>query len=355
MFDNNTHRASPVKEYHSNTYAANDPCEDRLVAIADDSGAYFGVFDGHGGVGAVTFVKEALTSYIQDSLKKSLKESDNWIEAVRRGLIRAFEVADRDFIRNADFDNHRLADVYAGSCALTAYCVKGTLFVANAGDCRAVLVRKVERDGRSTYETIQLSNDHTAETEKEKLVREHPNEPDVVLKGAIKGNLEPSRAFGDALFKDKIFNFYLHEEYQMPQPFTPPYVTATPEVFVHQLRSGDKFLIMATDGLWDFMSNEEAAEIVIRHQLYGDRNENVCTILIKKVLEKSAPNGSTSEERISSAIQLDPKEKRKFHDDISIVVIYFDENRLGKVQNYELRPEHYQPNIGHLRNNYRMY
>ncbi len=76
------------------------------------------------------------------------------------------------------------------------------------------------------------------------------------------GNLEPSRAFGDALLKDKLFNRYLQPEYQMTQPFTPPYITATPEVIIHRLQRGDEFLILATDGLWDRVSNQEAVDIV---------------------------------------------------------------------------------------------
>jgi len=293
-------------------------------------------------------VREALISYIKDSLKTSLKENDNWIEDIKKGFVRAFELADRDFIKAAENDELRLADVYAGSCALTAYCVRKTLFVANLGDCRAVLGRKVE-NYPNTFEATQMSNDHTAETEEARLKKEHPNEPDVVQRGAIKGNLEPSRAFGDALFKDKIFNLYLKEEYQIPPPYTPPYVSSTPEVFVRQLDKGDKFLVIATDGLWDFLTNEEVIEIVARHYMYGNKNENVCTLLIKKVLEKAAPWGSTVEEKLSAALQIDAKERRKYHDDISIIVIYFDENRLNLVQNYQLKPEHFKPNPFHIK------
>lgn len=39
-----------------------------------------------------------------------------------------------------------------------------------------------------------------------------------------------------------------------PFYYTPPYLTAKPQVAHHQLQPRDKFLILATDGLWDFMS-----------------------------------------------------------------------------------------------------
>jgi len=71
--------------------------------------------------------------------------------------------------------------------------------------------------------------------------------------------------------------------------------------------------------------------------------------LIKCVLEKSAPNGSTKEERILSCMKLDPLQKRSFHDDITIMILYFDENRFNQVESYELQPEYFQPNPIHIK------
>lgn len=44
---------------------------------------------------------------------------------------------------------------------------------------------------------------------------------------------------------------------------TPPYLTATPMVGTMQLQAND-VVIMATDGLWDCISNEDVASIVRR-------------------------------------------------------------------------------------------
>jgi pyruvate dehydrogenase phosphatase len=369
-----TTKASVVGEYHINTYAANSPTEDRYATLLNDSGALFGIYDGHGGCGAVSFVKECLMSYIQDSLKKIFKDGfyeEELAEKIRLAMIQAYELADKDFILQGQMDEFKLADAYAGACALTAYNVGRHLFIANSGDCRAVLGRKLNAQGayQHRYEAVQLSNDHTAETECERLRREHPNEPDVVVRGAIKGNLEPSRAFGDALFKDKVFNRYLRDEYQMPEPYNPPYVTVTPEVLYHYLEPGDSFLIMATDGLWDHLSNEEVVEIVATHKVrtqirwpswtplnliesaLGHTTQNVCTKLIQRVLEKAAPTGTTVEERLSSAIQLDPKEKRKYHDDITIAVIFFDESRFDEAESYKLSADMFKPNPFHIKRN----
>lgn len=349
-------KGSAVAEFHINSYAANTPCEDRYATLLNDSGALFGIYDGHGGCGAVSFVKECLMSYLQDSLKKIFKDGiqeEELTEKIRLALIQGYERADKDFILQGQMDEFKLADAYAGACAITAYTVGRHLFIANSGDCRAVLGRRLTAQGmhHHRYEAVQLSNDHTAETERERLIREHPNEPDVVVRGAIKGNLEPSRAFGDALFKDKVFNHYLRDEYQMPEPYNPPYVTASPEVLYHYLEYGDSFLILATDGLWDHLSNEEAVEIVANHKALGHSSQNVCTSLIQRVLEKAAPEGVTLVERLNSTIQLDPKEKRKYHDDVTIAVIFFDESRFAEVESYKLSAEMFRPNPFHIKRN----
>jgi len=331
--------AAPIYEYQVNTFAANTPNEDRFTSVVNDSGAYFSVLDGHGGSAAVIFLHDHLISYIQDTLKRYISEpsDSNVINTIKAALISAYERADRDFIWSGNVDEHHLAAVYSGSCVITAYCVGQYLFIANCGDCRAVLGRRIQ----GKIVPIQLSNDHTAEAEIERLRREHPNEPDVVYRGAIKGNLEPSRAFGDALLKDKLFNRYLQPEYQMPQPFTPPYITATPEIVVHRLERGDEFLLLASDGLWDRIDNQEAVDIVVAR--YGEKN--VCSSLIRRVLEKSSPNGSSEEERVVKSLQLDPKERRKYHDDITIEAIFFDESRFDEVSRYQLRAEYFRPDV----------
>jgi pyruvate dehydrogenase phosphatase len=76
------------------------------------------------------------------------------------------------------------------------------IFVAGAGDCRAVLGRKGTSGG---WEMIEASFDHTLKREEEvaRLKEEHPGEPQEVLtaSGRVLGVLMPSRAFGDSDFK----------------------------------------------------------------------------------------------------------------------------------------------------------
>jgi len=102
--------------------------------------------------------------------------------------------------------------------------------------------------------------------------------------------------------------------------WNPPYITADPEVIQHQLKKGDKFLVIASDGLWEQFSNTEVVRMVAECMNKGD--SNVCTYLIEKTLLKVL--GTSEQERISTMLQMDPKCKRQYHDDITIVVVFFN-------------------------------
>lgn len=157
----------------------------------------------------------------------------------------------------------------AGSCALLSfYDSKSKLFrVACTGDSRAVLGRK-GANGRWT--ATALSEDQTSGTpsEQARLRSEHPNEPYVVRNGRILGGLEPSRAFGDAYYKwSKETQERMKAHFLGRTPSTllrsPPYVTAEPIVTTTKIEPGKgDFVVMATDGLWEFLSNEEVVGLV---------------------------------------------------------------------------------------------
>jgi pyruvate dehydrogenase phosphatase len=97
---------------------------------------------------------------------------------------------------------------------------------------------------------------------------EHPGEQYVVHNGRVLGQLEPSRAFGDAVYKwtqetqEKLRNSYFARTSSRHLK-TPPYVTAEPIVTTTKIQpeNGD-FVVMATDGLWEMLTNEEVVGLV---------------------------------------------------------------------------------------------
>lgn len=162
-----------------------------------------------------------------------------------------------------------LAPALSGSCALLSFYDSRSklLRVACTGDSRAVLGR---RGANGKWTATPLSADQTGSTasEAERLRNEHPGEPDVVRNGRVLGGLEPTRAFGDAYYKWSLkTNADLKKSYfaRSPSPLlkTPPYVTAEPVVTTTQVEpeKGD-FVVMATDGLWEMLTNEEVVGLV---------------------------------------------------------------------------------------------
>jgi pyruvate dehydrogenase phosphatase len=162
-----------------------------------------------------------------------------------------------------------LGPALSGSCALLSFYDSRSklLRVACTGDSRAVLGR---RGASGKWTATPLSVDQTGGNEDEaaRMRAEHPGEQYVIHNGRVLGQLEPSRAFGDASYKwsketqDKLKKGY----FARTQPRllkTPPYVTAEPVVTTTKIQpeNGD-FVVMATDGLWEMLTNEEVVGLV---------------------------------------------------------------------------------------------
>ena len=108
----------------------------------------------------------------------------------------------------------------------------------------------------------------------QRIYKQHPADeaPSIIRHGRLLGSLAPLRSFGDVKFKwDKktqrqVFTSMSKPSYaDVKEYLTPPYLTAEPEVSSYRLNSSDKFLILASDGLWDVMTNEEAVLYVKEH------------------------------------------------------------------------------------------
>ena len=250
---------------------------------------------------------------------------------------------------------HDLAPFYAGSCALVCLYDHGAskLYTACIGDSRAVLVRQKEK---GQYIAIPLSEDQTGFNPSEaKRVRDaHPGEHDCIddKTGRVLG-IAVTRAFGDHRFKlpleviktmkDKFFGAAPRPGYK-----TPPYLTAEPEVTVTKIEPGD-MVIMASDGLWDHMSSDAAAECLGRwvakyrgkgevaaleesslpYDFSGEPNwqveskyivtedNNAATHLIRNTL------GGNRRDLFTGIMSAMPPLSREAHDDITVQVVFF--------------------------------
>ncbi|XP_027350311.1 probable protein phosphatase 2C 38 [Abrus precatorius] len=278
-------------------------------------GTYVGVYDGHGGTAASQFVSDNLFSNFKSFAAEHQGISENVIR-------RAFAATEEDFlsvVKKQWLSKPQIAST--GTCCLAGIICNGMLYIANAGDSRAVLGR-AERATRETS-AIQLSAEHNVNilTERDELRSKHPYDSQIVVKKhnvwRVKGIIQVSRSIGDAYLKKGEFNKEpLPLKFRLPEPFFKPILSYEPSISMHKLHPDDQFIIFASDGLWDQLSNQEAVNIVSNNPRNG-----IARRLVKAALREAARK---REMRFSDLQKIEQGVRRHFHDDITVIVVFLN-------------------------------
>lgn len=75
--------------------------------------------------------------------------------------------------------------------------------------------------------------------------------------------MQISRSIGDVYLKKAEFNREpLYAKFRLREPFKRPILSSEPSISVCQLQPQDQFIIFASDGLWEHLSNQDAVDIV---------------------------------------------------------------------------------------------
>ena len=274
------------------------------------------VFDGHGGWQVSDYLFQNIKSKIE-----GLHSPPNWVDS----LAQTFDELESELVSSVrasyklGFSNVSTV----GSCAIVAVVLNDRYIVANAGDCQAVLVST--SSGAVTGQNICEIHSSNLPSEQERLAREHPGEEDIVrCRSAtacyVKSRLMPTRAFGDLHLKHEEFNnpndyssTFGFKRSRIPN-FTGPYITHKPDIQVRDIKTGDKFLILASDGLWDEMTEQEAAEIAVK----ANDPQEAAQLLLEAALEHAAMDRGIP---VSALLNIPLGKRRSFHDDITVVVV----------------------------------
>ncbi|DBA00677.1 TPA: LOW QUALITY PROTEIN: hypothetical protein N0F65_003606, partial [Lagenidium giganteum] len=315
----------PKLSHFTAHYHANAPGEDRSVNIQKpgESGIQiFAVFDGHGGHMAVEHLNAKLCSSILARVSSGLTTDE--ITAVLRDAFLECDNELKDALNKLP-EEIRMSRGYCntGSCAAIAMFVDGTLYVANVGDCGVYL--GVDNGCGSLF-PVQLSALHNCDNAEEtRLVTERSRDRNAirfskddqvkVVENGVKrvaGSLAVTRAFGD---------FYLKCEELSTPPFKSkvPYITAEPSVTVRKLDGSEKFLILASDGLWEMVEPEDALAVVAgfapEHLFFS----SVSAALVHAALDEVARREEVS---LRELLAMTPgTERRSYHDDITCTVV----------------------------------
>ncbi|KDP44463.1 hypothetical protein JCGZ_16296 [Jatropha curcas] len=314
-----------LKQHASGDYSiavvqANSNLEDQSQVYTSPSATYVGVYDGHGGPEASRFVNKHLFPFMQKFAKEQGGLSPDVIK-------KAFNATEEEFCRLVKRSlpmKPQIASV--GSCCLVGAITDNVLYVANLGDSRAVLGRRVYEDKKKPVVAERLSTDHNVAIEEVRKEVEalHPDDSHIVVytRGVwrIKGIIQVSRSIGDVYLKKPEFNRDpIFQQFGNPVPLKRPVITAEPSIIIRELLPQDMFLIFASDGLWEQLSDEAAVDIVFKNPRAG-----IAKRLVRAALQEAAKK---REMRYDDIKKIDKGIRRHFHDDITVVVIYLDHQK----------------------------
>ncbi|CAN3353000.1 [Pyruvate dehydrogenase [acetyl-transferring]]-phosphatase 1, mitochondrial [Diutina catenulata] len=398
-------RGRGVTRYDICQLASNSPIEDDRseeivqVPILQDNNIktttdwmFFGVFDGHGGWTTSSKLRDQLLGYIIHELGTIFKPApapdDNLRyvpnsatidQAIKNGFLKLdHEIVNKNIERLLnDTSKAKAAELLmpalSGSCALVSFYDTNSkmLKVAVTGDSRAILGSF--QDNRWTCRQLSIDQTGANPTEVARIISEHPDEPKVIRNGRVLGTLEPTRAFGDCRYKlpasiqERIYKQFFGR--RLPNYLqSPPYVTAEPVITTTKVSpENHDFLVMASDGLYEMLSNEEIVGLVVkwmekekmikpqkslwpwgsneaklpevadvsadksskkpfrrnsRASNYMLDDANVSTHLIRNALS----NGG-SREQTSMLISIPSPVSRRYRDDLTVTVVFFGDDK----------------------------
>lgn len=265
---------------------------------------------------------------------------------VLKALSQALRKTEDAYLGIADLmlmENPELA--LMGSCVLVMLMKGEDVYVMNVGDSRAVLGQKAEPDvwrqdlERINEETLydlegsdadvssimpsltacQLTIDHSTNVEEEvqRIKNEHRDDASAVTNERVKGSLKVTRAFGAGFLKQPKWNNALLEMFRIDYVGSSPYISCLPSLYHHRLGPRDRFLILSSDGLYQYFTNEEAVaevELFLAWSPEGDPAQH----LVEEVLFRAAKKAGID---FHELLEIPQGDRRRYHDDVSIIVI----------------------------------
>lgn len=234
--------------------------EDAHITISnfggDNSASLFAIFDGHGGPEVALYAQKHFPSILLKTPEYSQKDH-------KKALISAFLELDKklntkegraeiltmgkDVITTQPEDKsikkEEPTPEETGCTANVLLIIGNTLYVANAGDSRAILIQ-------GNGATLPLSHDHKPDQDIE--IKRILKAGGSVFNGRVNGDLNLSRAIGDLKYKA---NANLSPEEQM--------ITAYPDVATQILSNDIKFVVMGCDGIYDNKTNQQIGDFLI--------------------------------------------------------------------------------------------
>ncbi|KFD53010.1 hypothetical protein M513_06126 [Trichuris suis] len=231
----------------------------QLLAMPEDEGlSFFGVYDGHGGAAVARYASYYLHKRIVQS---KAYEEGRIADAIREGYL----LTDEEIFHREDNAGHM-----TGTTAVVVLIKDGILYCGNVGDSRAV----VSSDGFARPLTVDHKPINDLEIKR------------IIAAGGwvefnrVNGNLAMSRALGDFMYKR-------NDE----KPVEEQIVIAVPDVCCWHLSDKDEFVVLACDGIWDVLSNQEVVDFCRERIAVEKEPDMICEELLTRCLAPDCQMG----------------------------------------------------------------
>jgi protein phosphatase 2C family protein 2/3 len=234
--------------------------EDEYTCINKSTGpAFFAVYDGHG--------TDDYSAHASNNLHKLILDSDLFKAGeYREAIIQGFAKEDQILYE-------KLKGRKGGSTSTVAIIVGDELWIGNVGDSRAVLA--VEADN-GTIVARRLTRDHKpADPEERGRILKAGG---IIMSGRIIGPssaIDTSRSFGDYDFKKPMNR--AHEDFISSSPFIPSPIVLSRRV---------KFMVLASDGLWNAMNEQSVVDGVDELWREGADPEEIASIMTQRAVNE---------------------------------------------------------------------
>ncbi|CAD8072584.1 unnamed protein product [Paramecium sonneborni] len=203
--------------------------EDRFVAIPNlnknqKNQFFYAVYDGHAG--------HSVSVILENQLHEYLQQDCDFEDNLEKAIINSFEKMNQ-YILNCQDENQNLG----GSTALCVINNNKDLYVVNLGDSACVLITEDKKIEKLNLEHKLNREDEFKRVEQIATILDRHSIP------RINGELAVTRAFGDKKHRQSG-------------------LIAIPEIMIHKIQEKDKYLILASDGFWDIIKNEELQNLI---------------------------------------------------------------------------------------------
>ncbi|KAG6772133.1 hypothetical protein POTOM_023529 [Populus tomentosa] len=278
---------------------------------------FFGVYDGHGGSQVANFCKERMHEVILEEWDRDQTiDGCEWQRRWEATFSSGFGRADNEVLTEG------VAPELVGSTAVVVVLSGCQIITSNCGDSRAVLFRRTE--------AIPLTVDQKPDRSDELMRIEGQGGRVINWNGArVLGVLAMSRAIGFLLstslfilnilfifcrtfiFLLHLLNFIAAYFHVLGDRYLRPWIIPVPEVTFMTRTDEDECLILASDGLWDVMTNEEVGEVARR---------------ILRRWRRSSSDGFSPAQTVADNLQ-EIAYGRNSSDNISIIVVDLKKRR----------------------------